>query len=350
LRRSDHAPPPEETNQQSFANTSSAPGYCLHLPGGALKFDGFTTVITRPAAAAPALRNGFSVEAWIALGAYPWNWCPLVSQAEDGVSGYYIGIDSQGYFGLRCAVAGKWVQVKSDKSSGFRIGLGLRRWHHIAAVYDPKHWINLYQDGEVAGKLSVSGAVGFRPGSGMEVFNVEVRPEYSHFPWWNHWPVAQVVTDGRHAQAADRMASSSLVWGDPRDDAALYGMTDQPAPSLVPRARSWISPPACAEVADGFTSARYDFRERAFQVTCTKPGSTFRCRLEASTKSPLVNPAFVIAAWGEGGASLSLDGKPVPRGKTFRYGHRHTLEGSDLVVWIKKTATRPTMLTLAPAP
>ncbi|MHC4345154.1 MAG: hypothetical protein ACYSUP_10760, partial [Planctomycetota bacterium] len=36
----------------------------------------------------------------------------------------------------------------------------------------------------------------FRPESRMSVFNVEVRPEYSHFPWWNHWPVAQVASDG----------------------------------------------------------------------------------------------------------------------------------------------------------
>ena len=69
----------------------------------------------------------------------------------------------------------------------------------------------------------------FRPGSDMEVFNVEVRPEYSHFPWWNHWPVAQIISDGRHAQAPDRAAHSSLVWGGPRDDVAIYGMTKNSA-------------------------------------------------------------------------------------------------------------------------
>jgi hypothetical protein len=82
----------------------------------------------------------------------------------------------------------------------------------------------------------------FRPDSRMSVFNVEVRPEYSHFPWWNHWPVAQVASDGRHAQAADRAAHSSLVWGRPRGGAAIYGLTNKPAVSLLPLARSWNNP------------------------------------------------------------------------------------------------------------
>jgi hypothetical protein len=47
---------------------------------GALLFDGFTTVIDRPAADAPRLSSDFSIEAWVAQGAYPWNWCPIITQ------------------------------------------------------------------------------------------------------------------------------------------------------------------------------------------------------------------------------------------------------------------------------
>jgi regulator of replication initiation timing len=110
-----------------------------------LKFDGFTTSVVRKADKAPKLKDAFTIEAWVALGAYPWNWCPVVSQSEDGKSGYYFGIDSQGYFGLRGSIDDKWVECRSTKSSGFKVGLGLRKWYHIAAVFDSASGIKLYQ-------------------------------------------------------------------------------------------------------------------------------------------------------------------------------------------------------------
>jgi len=67
----------------------------------ALKFDGFTTSVVRKAAKAPKLGDAFTIEAWVALGAYPWNWCPIVSREKEEKAGYYFGIDSQGRLGLR---------------------------------------------------------------------------------------------------------------------------------------------------------------------------------------------------------------------------------------------------------
>ncbi len=32
---------------------------------------------------------------------------------------------------------------------------------------------------------------------------------------------------------------------------------------------------------------------------------------------------------------LRIDGKDIPRGKDFRFGHNKTLEGTDLIVWAK---------------
>ena len=55
--------------------------------GNALLFDGFTTVVDRPAADAPRLSGDFSVEAWVAQGAYPWNWCPIITQQRDEEAG-----------------------------------------------------------------------------------------------------------------------------------------------------------------------------------------------------------------------------------------------------------------------
>lgn len=188
----------------------------------------------------------------------------------------------------------------------------------------------------------------FRPGSEMEVFNVEVRPEFSHFPWWNHWPVAQVISDGRHAMAPDRATHSSLSWGDPVENVALYGMTNQPAVSLVSLAKSWISPPELVVSSDHYDSKGYDFTQRAFILDCQTQGESLALNVLASEDTPLLNPAFVIKNWGNADADLALNGKPIPRGADFRLGHRHILEGSNLIVWIKTFSTETTRITLTP--
>ena len=47
--------------------------YVKGVSGTALKFDGFTTNIVRKASEAPDLSDTFTIEARVALGAYPWN-------------------------------------------------------------------------------------------------------------------------------------------------------------------------------------------------------------------------------------------------------------------------------------
>lgn len=79
--------------------------------GNALEFDGLTTSVVRTSAQAPKLGRAFTIESWIALGAYPWNWCPIVSQEKDEESGYYFGVDSQGHAGMRLAIDGSWRAV-----------------------------------------------------------------------------------------------------------------------------------------------------------------------------------------------------------------------------------------------
>jgi len=188
----------------------------------------------------------------------------------------------------------------------------------------------------------------FRPGSRMRVFNVEVRSKYSHFPWWNHWPVAQVASDGRHAQAADRAAHSSLVWGSPRGGAAIYGLTNKSAVSLLPLAKSWISPPTLKVVGGDTVNEGYDYKQRAYIINCSSAGSKLEFQLAASDKTPVVNPAFVLKNWGESGAMLKINGKKTECGKDFRLGHRHRVDGSDLIIWVRAESTQPMQILLSP--
>jgi hypothetical protein len=121
------------------------------VDGGGLSFDGFTTVVERSAQQAPRLRGAFTIEAWVALQSYPWNWVALADQEKDRQAGYYFGIDAEGRLGLQLEVWGVWEVCRS----GIRIPLA--RWTHVAAVYDPESGIHLYIDGKSAGDLPVSG-------------------------------------------------------------------------------------------------------------------------------------------------------------------------------------------------
>jgi len=195
----------------------------------------------------------------------------------------------------------------------------------------------------------------FREGGGFDTFNLEARPEYSHFPWWNHWPVAQTYSDGRSANAPDRASHSSLSWGDPGGDAAIYGMTDQPAESLVALARSWNRPPEMEITGSAYEPVgyeddeAYDYTQRAYTLDTKRQGAPLELIFNASDRSPLANLALVVNNFGDSEVALKVDGLEVPRGKNFRYGVEYDVEGNaHLIVFIKKRAKKTTSISLTP--
>jgi len=126
--------------------------------GSALLFDGFTAVIDRPAADTPRLGGDFSVEAWVAQGAYPWNWCPIITQQRDEQAGYAFSVGPRGEIRLQVAVDGQWQSC----ASGDWV-LPLRKWVHIAATFEAGKGITLYANGESVGTLERKGQVTFAP-------------------------------------------------------------------------------------------------------------------------------------------------------------------------------------------
>jgi hypothetical protein len=191
-------------------------------------------------------------------------------------------------------------------------------------------------------------------------YEAKTRDEMVHFPFWNHWPVAQVPNEGRNAVGPDRPSHSSLAYqraphvrgeGVSQTIVSLYGMTENPVSTLVPLAHSWIYPAQLSITGPGFAGGGYDKYQRAYVLDCESAGrpSVVKFELAAGKDQPIVNPAFVIKNWGEAGAELKIDGKKINRGKDFRFGHNHTLEGSDLIVWVKTESTTPVQITLSPA-
>ena len=175
-------------------------------------------------------------------------------------------------------------------------------------------------------------------------------PLSSSFWWWNHWPVAQLPNDGRVAEAPDRPSHSYTSTQDSApyettDNSItkimLCGLTEKSVTQLLPLAKSWLIPAELKLKTSTFQYQGYDPTQRAYVLTCKKAGkpAVIEFELLASDESPVVNPAFVIKNWGQAQPRLNINVKPVKPDKNFRIGHRHTLESSDLIVWLKIEST-----------
>ena len=102
----------------------------LGVVGQAIVFDGDTTVLRRAAAAAPVVSSAFTVEAWLALGAYPWNVVPVVDHGDEQMrlDGRAISRGPRFRYGHRHTLAGTdlvvWIETRSDASLRIRLDPG----------------------------------------------------------------------------------------------------------------------------------------------------------------------------------------------------------------------------------
>jgi hypothetical protein len=159
------------------------------IEGRALKLDGFTTRVTRSAADAPRLRVAFAIDAWIALAAYPWNWCSLICQRDRRLAGYDLAIGPQGELSFGVSMddvhyRGEWRVSRSE------VHIPLESWTHVAAIYDATG-IRLYLNGREAGRLDVAGRPVFADGADLligqnpeKVAASHPHRSYSNLPTW----------------------------------------------------------------------------------------------------------------------------------------------------------------------
>jgi hypothetical protein len=201
----------------------------------------------------------------------------------------------------------------------------------------------------------------YQPGTELGPYGwpPELRLEYSHFPTWDHWPVNQIPSDGRFAIFPDHYGSAAIMSPNPkhawieapgqRSTYFLFGLTDQPASALAVLDRSWLQP-ATLTVQGGEFTATYDRAQRAYILTPAALDGRMKTKkikltLEASAKSPAVNPALLIKNWGNSKVRLEVDGVELPKSKV-RIALVPRLEGTDLVMWIQYQSERPCHLSL----
>jgi len=163
-----------EVRETVSGNKDTIAGNYKYVPGvsgNALRFDGYTTSVTRRDAVAPRLDGPFTIEAWVALQSYPWTWCPIVDNEHDDQAGYYFGIDPEGRIGLHLAVGGFWQTTTSD------LAVPLYKWNHLAGAFDPGGGIFLYLNGKLVRQLAIQGKPTFAQHTNLMIGrNNEPRP------------------------------------------------------------------------------------------------------------------------------------------------------------------------------
>lgn len=196
----------------------------------------------------------------------------------------------------------------------------------------------------------------FRSYASSMALGYSPSPPPSVYGWWNHWPVAQIPGDGRWVVTPDRPSHFSLTtfvqWQDhevtpkTRTRLMLQGMTAHEPADLVHLAKSWVQAPVLEVASDAFLGRGYDPAERAYVLEKKRGGEagSFTASIAASEESPLLNPAFIIRNWGDGSATLRVNGGAVPSGSAFRQGIRHGADGRDLILWVEMDARQPVTL------
>jgi hypothetical protein len=175
--------------------------------------------------------------------------------------------------------------------------------------------------------------------------------------FWNHWPVAQLPSDGRFAPSNDRPSHTSLSNGVPvvhkgENDShiavMLYGLTESPIEELVPLARSWNHPPELKVLEGNVKNKGYDKFQRAYVLESEDGGSKVEMELAGSKETPIVNPAFVFKGWGQKEAAVKVDGEEFHDGEQYRAGYEKKIEGVDLVLWFEGESEETNILSISP--
>ena len=108
----------------------------------------------------PKIEDGvFTIETWIALGAYPKNTTPIWSHRrsinEGSTEGYSLEVDAWGRPILYVATKnGKTEKLISDKK------IELNQWTHIAASYSKETGMSIYVNGELEANRKFKGEYG----------------------------------------------------------------------------------------------------------------------------------------------------------------------------------------------
>ncbi len=128
--KSDQGSDPRDEISGALGKIEGKYKYVPGVSGDGLRLDGYTTSMTVSRSDVPSPgTDGLTVEAWLALDTYPWNWVPLVEQESQHQAGFSLGVDAFGHVAFGVSINGQWHAAISTAT------LPLKRWTHVAGIY-----------------------------------------------------------------------------------------------------------------------------------------------------------------------------------------------------------------------
>jgi hypothetical protein len=180
----------------------------------------------------------------------------------------------------------------------------------------------------------------FQEGTRMGPWGTQEQSRHTDDPFagpWNHWPVSQIPSDGRFAVSNDRLTHAAIAASNVHEhgNMAIYGFNKEDVSALVPLARFWNRPPRLSDTR-GCASRGHDKGQRAYVLDAIR--ANLSVTVNASRRSPLVNPAFVVKNWKiNRKAVVGVNGQEPLPAKKCRQGLVRDTDGMPmLIVWLNR--------------
>jgi hypothetical protein len=213
--------------------------------GNALRLDGETSGVTVKAAGLPTLGPAFTVEAWIVIDAYPWNWAPIADQRRQEQAGFFFGVNAEGQLGLQAEIGGSWQTLTAGRP------LPLKKWVHVAGIVDPAAGMALFVDGKRVESKTIAGSFRAAPGEDLLIGRVRypVLPEHWIHPkfavWYSFDGILDELNIFNEALTAEQIA-------------AEYARVNPPQGDVLPYAKLPAGPPGAGPFGAFYDTLKYD--------------------------------------------------------------------------------------------
>ncbi len=151
------------TLEQQSGIADTLEGYFNTSPGvigNGLRLDGFTACLKHYDSKKSLLGDELTVEAWVSLGEYPWNWCPVLTTENDETKGYRLMIGPHGEASFQTAIGEQWISCTTGP-----LTIPLRKWMHIVGVYRANKDLTVYVNGEKKAQMPIQGKIVYARGS-----------------------------------------------------------------------------------------------------------------------------------------------------------------------------------------
>ncbi len=149
------------------------------IKGEGVLLDGFTTRVIRQKDKVAPISKEFTVDAWLSLGNYPWNWCPILTTETNETKGYRLMVGPYGQVSLQVAVGEQWIVCTTPDET-----LPLRDWMHVTGTYTADDKLAVYVNGKLICSVPVKGRASFPKSDcilGMTAS--ETKPSDIHRTW-----------------------------------------------------------------------------------------------------------------------------------------------------------------------